>query len=87
MMEIDAVGAIDILWLKRSIMPYSAASGQGPRSSASTREATSACSRMCLNIRLFQTLAMTLSNGTFWACRKEWKPITPRPTQRSRIAE
>ena len=87
MMEIDAVGAIDILWLKRSMMPYSAASGHGPRSSARTREARSACSRMCLNIRLFQTFAITLSHGTFCDCRKEWKPITPRPTLRSRIAE
>ena len=34
MMEIDAVGAIDILCEYRSLMPYSAASGLGPRSSA-----------------------------------------------------
>ena len=32
MIEIDAVGAIAILQLKRSITPMSAASGQGPRS-------------------------------------------------------
>src|SRR4051794_29510453 len=87
MMEIDAVGAIDILFENRSMMPYSAASGHGPRSSASTRDARSACSRICLNIRLFQTLAITLSHGTFCDCRKEWKPITPNPTDRSRIAE
>jgi hypothetical protein len=31
MIEIDAVGAIAILQLKRSITPMSAASGQGPR--------------------------------------------------------
>ena len=35
MMLIDAVGAIAILQLKRSITPWSAASGQGPRSLAS----------------------------------------------------
>ena len=86
MMEIDAVGAIAILFEKRSLKPYSAASGQAPRSSASRRLAASACSRMWRNIFLFQTLATTLSNGTFCACRKEWKPITPRPTLRSRMA-
>src|SRR3546814_5275704 len=42
MIEIDAVGAIAILCEKRSMMPYSAASGHGPRSSASLREAVSA---------------------------------------------
>ena len=42
--------------------------------------------RMCWNIFLFHTFAITLSNGTFWLCRKEWKPITPRPTERSRMA-
>ena len=68
------------------MMPYSAASGHGPRSSASTRDATSACARMCLNIFLFHTFATTDSKGTFIFCRKEWKPITPRPTERSRIA-
>ena len=87
MIEIDAVGAIDILWENRSMMPYSAASGHGPRSSASTRDARSACSRMCLNIRLFHTFAITLSHGTFCDCRNEWNPITPSPTDRSRIAE
>ena len=87
MIEIDAVGAIDILCENRSMTPYSAASGHGPRSSASTRDARSACSRMCRNIRLFHTFAITLSHGTFCDCRNEWNPITPRPTQRSRIAE
>src|SRR5215469_8769799 len=71
MIEIDAVGAIDILCENRSMMPYSAASGHGPRSSARTRDARSACSRMCLNIRWFHTLAITLSHGTFCDCRKE----------------
>ena len=41
MIEIDAVGAIAILQLKRSITPMSAASGQGPRSLASIIEAWS----------------------------------------------
>ncbi len=41
MMEIEAVGAIASLWVKRSIAPHSAASGQGPRSSASFIEASS----------------------------------------------
>ena len=67
--------------------PYSAASGQAPRSSASMRLAASAWARMCLNIRMFHTFAITLSNGTFCDCRKLWKPITPSPTERSRIAE
>ena len=43
MIEIDAVGAIAILQLKRSITPMSAASGQGPRSLASIIEASSTC--------------------------------------------
>ena len=34
MMEMLAVGAMAILWLKRAFMPFSAASGQAPRSSA-----------------------------------------------------
>ena len=42
--------------------------------------------RMCLNIFLFHTLAITASSGMLLACRKEWKPITPRPTERSRMA-
>ncbi len=86
MMLMLAVGAMAILWLNRSFTPQSAASGQAPRSSASNRLAASACSRMCLNIRLFQTFAITLSNGMPWACRKLWNPITPRPTERSRMA-
>ena len=43
--------------------------------------------RMPAKMRLFQTLAMTPSKGMRLACRKEWKPMTPRPTERSRIAE
>ena len=43
MMLIDAVGAIAILQLNRSITPMSAASGQGPRSTASCIDASSAC--------------------------------------------
>ena len=35
---------------------------------------------------MFHTFAITLSNGTFSDCRKLWKPITPSPTDRSRIA-
>ena len=85
MIEIEAVGAIASLWEKRSITPRSAASGQGPRSSASARLAASHSRRRCLNSRMFQDLASALSNGTFWLCRKEWKPIRPRPTERSRI--
>ncbi len=86
MIEMDAVGAIAILFENRSMTPYSAASGHGPRSSASTRLAASACARICANMRLFHTFAMTPSNGTFCDCRKLWKPITPRPTERSRMA-
>ena len=87
MIEIDAVGASDILLEKRSWKPKSAASGQAPRSFASFTEAASACSRIWLKMRLFQTVDMTLSIGMPLACRKEWKPITPRPTERSRMAE
>ncbi len=47
MMEIDAVGAIAILWEKRSMMPYSAASGHGPRSSASMRRGRVGLARGC----------------------------------------
>ena len=72
MMLMEAVGAMAILFENRSMKPYSAASGQGPRSSANWREAASAWARICLNIRIFHTFATTLSNGTFSACRKEW---------------
>src|SRR3954469_21510676 len=87
MIEIDAVGAIAILQLKRSITPMSAASGQGPRSLASIIEASSTWARICLKIFRFQLFAIAPSKGRPRAWRKEWKPITPRPTDRSRIAE
>src|SRR5918996_5486885 len=86
MIEIDAVGAIAILHEKRSITPMSAASGHGPRSLASIIDAWSTCARMCLKILRFQLLAIAPSNGIERAWRKEWKPITPRPTLRSRSA-
>ena len=86
MIEIDAVGAIASLWQKRSSMPKSAASGHAPRSLASVFEAASQWLRMCLNIFLFHTFAITASSGMLFCCRKEWKPITPRPTERSRMA-
>src|SRR6476661_1179596 len=53
MIEIDAVGAIAILQLKRSITPMSAASGHGPRSFASIIDAWSTWARMCLKILRF----------------------------------
>src|ERR671915_630514 len=87
MIEIDAVGAIAILHEKRSITPMSAASGHGPRSLASIIDASSTWARMCLKILRFHDLAIAPSNGIRRACRNEWKPITPRPTDRSRIAE
>src|SRR5437868_12985142 len=87
MIEIDAVGAIAILQEKRSITPMSAASGHGPRSFASIIEAWSTCARMCLKILRFHDFAMAPSNEMLRACRKDWKPITPRPTLRSRSAE
>ena len=34
---------------------------------------------------MFHDFAIALSNGMLRACRKEWKPITPSPTERSRI--
>src|SRR3546814_8660985 len=61
MIEIDAVGAIAILQLKRSITPMSSASGQAPRSCASIIEASDALAWICLNILRFQTLAIGLS--------------------------
>src|ERR1700740_958471 len=84
--ENEAVGGDAILWLNRPITPRSAASGHGPRSAASLREAASQPRRRVLNSRMFQDFASALSNGTFWHCRKEWKPIRPRPTERSRLA-
>src|SRR3546814_10429273 len=51
MIEIEAVGAIAILFENRSWMPKSAASGQAPRSRARAAEASSASARACLNIR------------------------------------
>ena len=71
---------------KRSITPMSAASGQGPRSLASIIDASSTWARICLKILRFQLLAIAPSNGSPRACRKLWKPITPRPTDRSRSA-
>src|SRR3982750_3951631 len=86
MIEIDAVGAIAILQLTRSIPPRAAAWGQGPRSFASIIDAWSTCARICLKILRFQLFAIAPSNGMLRAWRKEWKPITPRPTERSRSA-
>src|SRR5919107_1164720 len=86
MMLIDAVGAIAILHEKRSMTPMSAASGQGPRSLASIIEASSTWARTCLKILRFHDLAMAPSNGIERAWRNEWKPMTPRPTERSRSA-
>src|SRR5215218_10486254 len=86
MIEMDAVGAIAILHEKRSITPMSAASGQGPRSLASIIDAWSTWLRMCLKILRFHDFAMARSNGIERAWRKEWKPMTPRPTERSRSA-
>src|SRR3546814_14714738 len=86
MMLIDAVGAIAILHEKRSITPWSAASGQGPRSLASSIEAWSTWLRICLKMRRFDDFAIAPSNGRPRAWRKLWKPMTPRPTERSRLA-
>src|SRR5688500_15491456 len=87
MMLIEAVGAIAILQEKRSIAPISSASGQAPRSSARTIEASLALAEMCWNIFRFQALAIALSKPRPFDCRNEWKPITPMPTLRSRLAE
>src|ERR687893_2353552 len=87
MIEIDAVGAIAILHEKRSITPMSAASGQGPRSLASIIDAWSTWARICLKILRFHDLAIAPSKARPRAWRKEWKPITPSPTERSRAAE
>src|SRR5690606_7123908 len=87
MMLIDAVGAIAILQEKRSITPWSAASGHGPRSLASSIEASLAFWLTCWNILRFHAFAMALSSAMLCFWRKEWKPITPMPTERSRMAE
>ena len=70
MIEIEAVGAIASLLEKRSSTPKSAASGQAPRSLASDFEASSHWPRMCLNIFLFHTLAITASSGMLF-CLQE----------------
>jgi len=71
MIEIEAVGAIASLWLKRAITLFSAASGQGPRSCASLTLAASAPRRMWRKILLFHTFAIADSMLTPWRCRKE----------------
>ena len=86
MMLIDAVGAIAILQLKRSITPMSAASGQGPRSIASCIDASSTCARMWRKIFMFHDFAIAPSNASPRAWKKLCRPMTPRPTERSRIA-
>src|SRR3990167_2477809 len=87
MIEIDAGGAIAILQEKRCITPISAASGHAPRSCASRIEASSALAATCLNILRFHALAIADSKAMPLSWRKEWKPITPMPTERSRMAE
>ena len=68
------------LWEKRAMTPRFRRVGAGAALFApASREAASAPRRMCLNIRMFHDFAMALSNGTFWLCRKEWKPMRPRP--------
>ncbi len=55
---------------------------------ASATDAASASRRILLEDPAgSRTSPCALSNGMFCACRKEWKPITPRPTERSRSAE
>src|SRR5215471_19202693 len=61
MMLIEAVGAIDSLWLNRAIMPRSAASGQGPRSCASATDAASASRRILRKIFRFHDFARALA--------------------------
>src|SRR4028118_1995804 len=87
MIEMEAVGAIALWHARRSITPMSAASGHGPRSLASIIEASFTWAEMCLKTFRFQLLAIAPSNGMLRAWRKEWKPITPRPTERSRSPE
>src|SRR4029079_10619192 len=70
MIEIDAVGAIAILQLKRSITPMSAASGQGPRSCASIIDAWSTWLRTCLHILMLPLFAIAPSNDRPRFCRK-----------------
>src|SRR5258708_4320256 len=82
--EMLAVGAMAILLLNLSRMSeYPSASGQLPLSTESCSETISASFLLCLNIFLFQYFAIALSNGIPFACKNEWKPITPRPIDRS----
>ena len=83
---IEAVGAMASLWLNRANMPFSLASKQAPRSFASCTDAASAAFRICRNIFIFQLFANALSKGRPFNCKNEWKPISPRPTERSRSA-
>ena len=69
--EIEAVGAIAVLLENLSLYPYSAASGQAPLSSAKSFDALFTCSSICLNIFLFQDLAITDSSGILFFCKKE----------------
>src|SRR3546814_10748425 len=82
MMLIDAVGAIAILHEKRSITPWSAASGHGPRSTANCIEASCAWAAICLKILRFQLFAIAPSKDSPRARWKVWKPITPWHTER-----
>ena len=82
-----AVGAIASLWLKRSCTPRSAASGHAPRSSAEHARRLVGRRAQMRNILRFADRASALSNGMPFCCRYEWKPIAPKPTDRSRMAE
>jgi hypothetical protein len=58
MMLIDAVGAIAILQLKRSMTPMSAASGQAPRSLRQHHRRLIGLRAICLKIFMFHDLAI-----------------------------
>ena len=64
--EIEAVGAMAVLLENLSLIPYSAASGQAPLSSAKSFEDWSTFFYIFSNIFLFQTLLITDSNGTIF---------------------
>jgi hypothetical protein len=89
MIEIDAVGAIASLW--REALHHAHVgrirAGAALFAPASPRPRPPAA-QMCLNIFIVPRLGhRAIPSHALRICRKEWKPITPRPTERSRLAE
>ena len=69
-LEIEAVGAMAVLFEKRSLYPASLASGHAPFSSASILDASAVLASIFLNIRKFQLLANNPDIGIRFFCKK-----------------